>query len=215
MPEVKMGFVHRYIPPAEKGSSVTLLLLHGTGGDENDLLPLGAALAPKAGMLSPRGKVLENGMPRFFRRVSLGVFDQEDLKHRTRELAEFVEAASRAYRLDTNALVAVGYSNGANIAGSLMLRRPEMLAAAALLRPMVPFVPEKPPDLSGKSMFLGAGRHDPFVTPEETMRVERLFRECGAKVFLQWQPHGHEMGQDEVSAVREWLAGWMASADRT
>lgn len=215
MPEVKTGFVHRYIPPAEKGSSVTLLLLHGTGGDENDLLPLGAALAPKAGLLSPRGKVLENGMARFFRRVSLGVFDQEDLKHRTRELAEFVEAASRGYGFDPNAVVPVGYSNGANIACSLMLRRPDLLAAAVLLRPMVPFVPENSPDLSGKAVYLGAARHDPIVTAEETMRLERLFRECGAKVFLQWQPHGHEVGQEEIPKVRHWLAGWMASADRT
>jgi predicted esterase len=209
MPDVKLGFVHRYIPPADKASSVTLLLLHGTGGDENDLLPLGAILAPSAGMLSPRGKVLESGMPRFFRRLAMGVFDQEDLKLRTRELAEFVKAASRAYGFDPSTVVAVGYSNGANIAGSLMLRRPELLAAAVLLRPMVPFVPEKHPDLSGKSVYLGAGRHDPIVTSEETMRVERLFRECGAEVFLQWQPRGHEMGQEEASAAGEWLAGWM------
>jgi Predicted esterase len=210
MTDVKLGFVHRYIPPAEKGSSVTLLLLHGTGGSENDLLPLGAALAPEAGMLSPRGKVLENGMPRFFRRLAMGVFDQEDLQLRTRELGEFIEAASRAYGFDRNAVVAVGYSNGANIAGSLMLRRPDLLAAAVLLRPMVSFVPEEPPDLSGKAVFLGAARHDPIVTPEETMRVERLFRECGAEVFLQWQLRGHEMGQEEVPAIRDWLAGWGA-----
>jgi predicted esterase len=209
MPDVKLGFEHRYISTVDKGSSVTLLLLHGTGGNEDDLLPLGAALAPKAGMLSPRGKVLENGMPRFFRRVSLGVFDQEDLKLRTRELAEFVEAATRAYGFDPNAVVAVGYSNGANIAGSLMLRRPDLLAAAVLFRPMVPFVPENPPDLSGKSVFLSAALHDPIVTPEETMRVDRLFRECGAEIFLRWQPDGHGMAQEEVPAVRDWLAGWM------
>ncbi len=210
MTDVTLGFAHRYIHPAENGSSATLLLLHGTGGNEDDLLPLGAALAPTAGMLSPRGKVLENGMLRFFRRLAMGVFDQEDLKIRTRELAGFVEAASRAYGFDPVAVVAVGYSNGANIAGSLMLRHPDLLAAAILFRPMVPFVPSVPPDLSGKSVFLSSARHDSIVTPEEAMRVERLFRECRAEVFLQWQPRGHEMGPEEIPAIRDWLAGWVA-----
>jgi len=188
---------------------VTLLLLHGTGGDENDLLPVGAVLAPEAGILSPRGKVLENGMPRFFRRLGPGIFDLEDLALRTGELAEFVGAASRAYRFDPNAVAAVGYSNGANIAGSLLLRRPDLLAAAVLFRPMVPFEPVEPPDLAGKPVFLAAGRHDPIVPAEETERVVRQYRGFGADVSLHWRAQGHELGEDDVLAAREWLSGWM------
>lgn len=205
MPEVTMNFVHRYVPPADKGTRVTLLLLHGTGGNENDLLPLGALLAPGAGCLSPRGKVLENGRPRFFRRLAEGVFDQADLALRTRELGTFVEAASEAYGFRRSAVVAVGYSNGANIAVSLLLRRPEVLAGAVLFRPMVPFVPERLPDLSGKSTFLAAGRQDPIVPAEETTRLESLLRNCGADVSLHWSGKGHGLEQDEFLAARDWL----------
>lgn len=208
MPDDKLSFVHRWIPPVDKGSNVTLLLLHGTGGGENDLLPIGEALAPGAGCLSPRGKVLENGMPRFFRRLAEGVFDQEDLSFRTGELAEFVEAASDAYGFWKGGIVAVGYSNGANIAVSLLLRRPELLAAAVLFRPMVPFVPREQPDLSGKSTFLAAGRQDPFVTTDETKRLESLLKECGAEVSLHWGRQGHGLERDEILAARDWLAGW-------
>jgi predicted esterase len=160
MPDVTLGFVHRYIPPADGRSRVTLLLLHGTGGDENDLLPVGAVLAPVAGILSPRGKVLEN-------------------------------------------------SNGANIAGSLLLRRPDLLAAVVLFRPMAPFVPEEPPDLAGKPVFLAAGRRDTIVPAEETERVERLYKGYGADVSLHWRAHGHELEEDDVLAARDWLSGWM------
>ena len=147
-----LGFVHRYVPPtagAELAGRTTLLLLHGTGGDEEDLIPLGRALRPGAGMLSPRGKVLERGAPRFFRRLAEGVFDQEDLARRTEELAEFIEAAAKTYKLDRDGIVAVGFSNGANIAASLLLRRPGLLRRAVLLSPIVPFEPDTPPDLSG------------------------------------------------------------------
>lgn len=212
MPGDTRTFVHRWIPPVDKGSNVTLLLLHGTGGDENDLLPIGEAIAPGAGYLSPRGKVLENGMPRFFRRLAEGVFDQEDLSLRTRDLAEFVETASVAYGFRRSGVVAVGYSNGANIAVSLLLRRPELLAAAVLFRPTVPFDPESLPDLSGKSMFLAVGRQDPFVTTDKTKRLESLLKQCGAAVHLHWGGQGHGLEREEILAARDWLAGWNASS---
>jgi predicted esterase len=199
MRDAKLDFVHRYVPPSDEGSRVTLLLLHGTGGNENDLLPVGDALAPGTGCLSPRGKVLENGMPRFFRRLAVGVFDQADLSLRTRELAEFVETASEVYGFWRGGIVAAGYSNGANVAVSL--------AAAVLFRPMVPFVPDEPPDLSGKSTFLAAGRQDPFVRPDETKRLETLLKDCGAKVYLHWGGQGHALEQEEIIAARDWLSG--------
>src|SRR5262249_16993263 len=148
-----LGFVHRFVPAPSAGSGTTLLLLHGTGGNENDLLELGQTLAPNAALLSPRGKVSERGMPRFFRRLAEGVFDIEDLKFRTQALADFVASAASAYGFDPGKVIAVGYSNGANIAVSMLLLRPATLAGAVLFRPMVPFVPAVPPDLSGKPVF--------------------------------------------------------------
>ena len=149
-----LGFIHRFIPATQPGKP-PLLLLHGTGGNENDLLPLGAQLSPGAALLSPRGKVLENGMPRFFRRLAEGVFDLADLKVRTAELTDFIAAARKAYGLD--APVAVGFSNGANIAASLLLTRPQALRGAVLLRAMLPFEPEPLPDLAGKPVLLLSG----------------------------------------------------------
>ncbi|MDQ3793347.1 MAG: alpha/beta hydrolase, partial [Actinomycetota bacterium] len=149
------GFVHRYFPG---DSGVTLLLLHGTGGDENDLVELGRELAPGAGILSPRGKVSEYGAARFFRRLAEGVFDQEDLVLRTHELAGFIGGAAEEYGFDHSRVVAVGYSNGANVAASLMLLHPGLVRAAALFRAMVPFEPEPVPNLSGIPIFLAAGR---------------------------------------------------------
>src|SRR5438093_4095070 len=132
-------FIHQLVPGNSKR---TLLLLHGTGGNERDLIPLGHDLDPNASLLSPRGKVLENGMPRFFRRLAEGVFDLEDLQKRTHELADFVVSAAEHYKIDIKHIVAVGYSNGANIAASILLLRPEVLSAAVLFRAMVPLVPE-------------------------------------------------------------------------
>ena len=150
-----LDFSHRFVPGK---SSSTLLLLHGTGGNETDLIPLGHALDPQAALLSPRGKVLENGMPRFFRRLAEGVFDEKDLVHRTQELADFIERAALHYAFAADKMVAVGFSNGANIAASLLLRRPGVLRGAVLLSPMVPFEPDARPDLTGTSVFIGAGR---------------------------------------------------------
>src|SRR5882724_8003976 len=153
-------FIHEFVPGT---SNRTLLLLHGTGGNEHDLIPLGREIDPTAAILSPRGKVLEDGMPRFFRRFAEGIFDEEDLKKRTDELANFVGAAVEQYELAADQIVAVGYSNGANIAASLLLLRPGTLRAAILFRAMVPLVPEKLPDLSLLRVWIGAGNQDPII----------------------------------------------------
>ena len=200
------GFIHRFVPP-ERDGPTTLLLLHGTGGDENDLLPLGRMLDEEAALLSPRGKVLENGMPRFFRRLSMGVFDEEDLVRRTHELAGFVEEATSEYGLDPQRFFAVGFSNGANIAASLLLLHPGLLAGAVLLRAMVPFEAETPSDLQGTPVYLAAGRSDQMVPPESTERLAKLLREAGAEVTLDWQPGGHGIGRAEIEGARAWLAG--------
>src|SRR5918996_3525834 len=152
-----LGFIHKFIPAADRQDQTTLLLLHGTGGNEQDLISLARELNPRAAILSPRGKVLESGMPRFFRRLAEGVFDIEDLKFRTHELADFVEKASKVYGFDLRYLVSVGYSNGANIASSLMLLRQEVMSSAILFRAMVPFSPQRVPNLIGKNIFMGAG----------------------------------------------------------
>lgn len=203
------GFVHRFVP-AEGDNLTTLLLLHGTGGDENDLLPLGRLLVEQAAFLSPRGNVLENGAPRFFRRLAEGVFDHEDLVKRTHALAEFVEAATSEYGLDPQRIFAVGFSNGANIAASLLLLHPGLLAGAVLLRAMVPFEPETTPDLSGTPVYLAAGRSDSMVPPESTERLGELLRETGAEVALDWQPGGHNIGRAEIEAAHGWLTEVLA-----
>src|SRR5438046_9830569 len=152
-------FIHEFVPSA---SNRTLLLLHGTGGNERDLIPLGRELDPRAALLSPRGKILENGMPRFFRRLAEGVFDLEDLKNRTNELADFVAAAAQHYGFAADKVVAVGYSNGANIAASLLLLRTEVLSAAVLFRAMVRLIPYTLPLLSSLRVWFGAENDDPF-----------------------------------------------------
>ncbi|HEU4700244.1 MAG TPA: alpha/beta hydrolase, partial [Gemmatimonadales bacterium] len=173
---------------------------------------LGRMLLPGAGLLSPRGKVLERGAPRFFRRLAEGVFDQEDLAFRTDELAEFVRAAAATYELDRSGIVAVGFSNGANIAASLLLRRPGLLRAAVLLSPMVPFEPDTSPDLTGTSVFIGAGRADTMTPPEQAERLAELLRAAGADVTLWWQPGGHTVTREEVEAAREWIGRCLLAA---
>ena len=202
----ELGFIHKYLPAPLGNEADTLLLLHGTGGDENDLIPLGKLLAPNANLLSPRGKVSENGMPRFFRRLSEGVFDVPDLIARTHELADFVQSASQAYGFEAGRVTAAGFSNGANIAAGLLLLRPGVLKAAALFHAMVLLVPETRPDLTGTRVFLGAGRQDAMAPPEETERLAALLREAGADVTLHWQPGGHGLTREEAQAAAEWLA---------
>ena len=205
MQDYSLGFIHRYIPPSSAGTGTTLLLLHGTGGDEDNLISLGRQLLPGAGLLSPRGKVLENGAPRFFRRLAEGVFDQEDLAIRTDELAEFIADASRAYGIDPATVVAAGFSNGANIAASLLLRRPGVLRGAVLLSPMVPFAPDPLPALQGTAVFIGAGRNDPLVPVAAAEELRDLLRRSGADVLMHWEPGGHGITAAEVRSASEWL----------
>lgn len=205
MAEELAGFKHRFVAGSGQ-EGATLLLLHGTGGSENDLLALGRELLPGANLLSPRGKVLEHGMPRFFRRLAEGVFDEEDLKFRTEELASFVEEASGRYDFDPDKLFAVGFSNGANIAASLLLTRPDLLRGAVLLRPMVPFEPEAVPDLSGVRIFVAAGELDQMVPEENTEHLVELLRDSGAEIRVRWQPTGHGLMREEVEAARRWLS---------
>jgi predicted esterase len=195
-------FLHEFVPG---NSTRTLLLLHGTGGNERDLIPLGRELDSDASLLSPRGQILENGMPRFFRRLAEGVFDLEDLKRRTNELANFVAAAVRHYKLDADQIVGVGYSNGANIAASMLLVRPEIMHAAILFRAMVPLVPDKLPDLSSVHIWIGAGDQDPIVPASETKRLAELLRRAGADVTIRFAKAGHGLTSDDVITARDWL----------
>ena len=200
------GFTHRYDPPADPSpGGPTLLLLHGTGGDETSLLPLGQSLAPSAALLSPRGKVSENGAPRFFRRLAEGILDQEDLATRTAELADFIGAAAAEYGFDGGRVVAVGFSNGANIAASLLFRNPSVLRGAVLLSPMLPFEPETLPDLAGTGVFIGAGQTDPLVPAGQVERLASFYEEAGADVSLHWEAGGHQITRPEIDAARTWL----------
>jgi phospholipase/carboxylesterase len=200
-----LGFVHRFVPGAD-ASQPTLLLLHGTGGNEDDLLPLGQAIARGAALLSPRGQILENGMPRFFRRIAEGVFDQQDLKLRTGQLRTFIEEAEAAYRLSPQKLIAVGFSNGANIAASLLLRYPDALAGAILIRAMVPFIPETTPNLQGRPILLLSGTTDGIVLPENTQQLHSILQSSGANVQLHWEKAGHGLTKGDLTAAQTWLA---------
>jgi len=181
-------------------------MLHGTGGDENDLLSLGRSLTPNAALLSPRGTVLENGANRFFRRVAEGVFDLEDLRDRTDDLARFVREGVEQYELDSTGVIAVGFSNGANIAASVLLAHPGVFAGAILFRAMVPFEPKAPVPLSGTRVFLGAGRNDPLVPASQTERLADVLRSNGADVTLAWQSAGHTLTRADLDSARAWLA---------
>lgn len=200
----ELGFVHRFVPGSRAGA-VPLLLLHGTGGNEDDLLSLGAALAPGAPLLSPRGQVLENGMPRFFRRLAEGVFDLEDLRLRARQLADFLNAARRTYGLGEVPPVALGFSNGANIAAALLLLHPGSLSAALLLRPMVPLVPDPLPALEGVRVLIAAGKQDPIVQPEQSQALADLLGRTGAEVTLHWSNAGHGLTREDLDAGEEWM----------
>jgi phospholipase/carboxylesterase len=201
-----LGFTHRFIPAKDSATKETLLVLHGTGGDENDLIPIGQAIAPGAAILSPRGNVLENGAPRFFRRLAEGVFDPAEVRSRGDELARFIRAAITKYSLDPSRIFALGFSNGANIASTVMLLEPDLLQGAILFRPMLVFEPERDPDLSGSSIFISAGRTDPIVPTENVERLAELFESYGCEVNLKWQLAGHNLTRSEVHEASEWLA---------
>jgi phospholipase/carboxylesterase len=196
------SFRHVFIPGKSRR---TLLLLHGTGGNEHDLLSLGRNLDPEASLLSPRGKILENGLPRFFRRLAEGVFDEEDLIHRSNELADFIAETVTTYSLDSGRIYAVGYSNGANIAASLLLLRPGVLTGAALLRAMVPLTPEVLPKLNGISVLMLSGRYDPIVPEENARRLEALLTSAGATVSLHFENAAHQLTENTLETVRGWL----------
>ncbi len=208
-PNTQLDFVHRFVPGADR-SGPTLLLLHGTGGNEEDLLPLGPMVAPGAALLSPRGKVLESGMPRFFRRFAEGQFDQQDLAFRTEELAGFLRSAAAQYQFDPKQLYALGFSNGANIASSLLLRHPDALAGAVLIRGMVPFEPAEPPNLSGKPVLLLNGRLDPIAPPAQAEALLSIFRSANADAQLHWENGGHGLTQGDLAAARHWVSDHLA-----
>ncbi|MBO1075843.1 alpha/beta hydrolase [Roseomonas marmotae] len=199
----ELGFRHRFERGTE-GSGPPLLLLHGTGGDENDLLPLGRAVAPGVALLSPRGQVLEQGMPRFFRRLAEGVFDEEDLRRRTGELADFVAAARDAYGIP--APVALGFSNGANIAAAMLLLRPGVLRGAALLRAMVPLRQPPAARLDGTPVLLLSGAADPIVPAANSAELATQLEQAGAAVTRQVLPVGHGLSQADLMLVKNWLA---------
>jgi phospholipase/carboxylesterase len=197
-----LSFIHNF----EKGANPSLpplLLLHGTGGDENDLLPLGRMIAPNATLLSPRGKVLENGMPRFFRRLADGVFDEDDVRLRANEVADFIVAARAQYGIASP--IALGYSNGANTAAAILLLRPEALAGAILLRATVPLSQTSPVDLTGKPVLIISGAMDPLMQPERAARLASLLTGYGAVVDHRTLPSGHELSQADVTLAKQWL----------
>ncbi|WP_142354505.1 alpha/beta hydrolase [Bacillus sp. AFS031507] len=185
-------------------SKPTLLLLHGTGGNELDLLPLAGRIDDEASVLSVRGNILENGMPRFFRRLAEGVFDEEDLIFRTKELNEFLDEASKKYEFDRNNIIAIGYSNGANIAASLLFHYQNALKGAILHHPMVPRKGIDLPDLSGKSVFIAAGTNDPICSPMESAELQSLLEDANAEVELHWENRGHQLTYEEVEAAAQW-----------
>jgi phospholipase/carboxylesterase len=199
-----MDFIHHFIPANETPARV-LLLLHGTGGDENDMVPLGRDLDPSAALLSLRGKVLENGMPRFFRRLAEGVFDEEDVVRRANELADFIPDAAAKYEFDPATLVAVGYSNGANIGAAVFLLRPGVIKSAILLRAMVPLKPATLPDLTGTRILICSGTHDPIIPVENAERLAAILSQAGADVTPRFEDAGHQLVFDEIAAAKNWL----------
>jgi len=199
-----LGFIHNFIPSQNDDGRI-LLLLHGTGGNEDDLLTIAQMIDERATILAPRGKVLENGMPRYFRRLAEGVFDLEDLKFRTSELADFIINASKKYSFDIHSVVAVGYSNGANIAASLLLTRPESMKRAILFRVMIPQTPDKLPDLSEKKVFISGGKFDSQIPQKKTIELRGVLEKAGAVVKMNWEESDHALVRDDIVKARSWL----------
>lgn len=206
MTEKDLGFVHRFVPAEESASGETLVVLHGTGGDENDLIGIGEAVAPSAAILSPRGNVLEKGAPRFFKRLAEGVFDPKEVRSRGEDLARFIRSAISMYQLDASRIHALGYSNGANIASTVMFIEPGLLQSVVLFRPMLVYEPEERNDLSGSGVFISAGRMDPIVPVTSVERLVELFETAHAEVTLKWQLTGHNLVPSEVREAADWFA---------
>ena len=211
------GFTHIFIDSSTNNGSensndiitkkLTLVLFHGTGGNGEDLIFLGNELESTASILSPRGKVLENGMmPRFFRRLSEGVFDMEDLRFRTHELAEFIQKCSLHYKFDLRKTIAVGFSNGANIAASILLLHPDIFQGAILFRAMVPLIPNPLPNLLTKKILLSASLNDPIVSRSETEDLYNLFQKTNANITLKWQQSSHNLIQGDILVARRWIS---------
>jgi predicted esterase len=201
-----LGFVHRFVPAEDSAPGETLIVLHGTGGNENDLVGIGQAVAPGAAILSPRGNVLENGAPRFFKRLAEGVFDPKEVRSRAEELTRFIRKAIVKYDLDASRIYALGYSNGANIASTVMFIEPRLLQGAVLFRPMLVYEPEERGDLGGATVFISAGRMDPIVPVKSVERLAELFESSRAEVTLKWQQTGHNLVPSEVREAADWLA---------
>ena len=197
-------FDHRFVQ-ASNPTAPALLLLHGTGGDENTLLPLGSAIAPGAALLSPRGKILDHGMSSYFRRLPKGVIDQQDLDLRTSELLHFVTTACRTYSLQKQRLVVVGFTNGAVLAASLLLCYPEAAAGAILIRGMAPFLPEPMPDLHRKPVLLLCGLDDPIVQTDEAEELANILRSANAGLTMHWEEAGNTLAQGDVLMAFDWL----------
>lgn len=201
-----LDFIHRFVPAEDSASGTTLIVLHGTGGNENDLVGIGQSVAPGAAILSPRGKVLENGAPRFFKRLAEGVFDPKEVRSRAEELARFIHASITKYGLDASRIYALGYSNGANIASTLMFIEPRLLQGSVLFRPMLVYEPEQRANLSDASVFISAGRMDPIVPVKSVERLVELFESSQSEVTLKWQQAGHNLVPSEVREASDWLA---------
>ena len=200
-----LGFIHHFIPAQTSPPDRVLLLLHGTGGNENDMVPLGRDLDPAAALLSLRGNVLENGMPRFFRRLSEGVFDEADVVRRAHELADFIAIAAKQYEFDPKQLTAVGYSNGANIAAAVLLLRPGTITSAVLFRAMVPLIPAAEPNLQGARVLICSGRRDPIIPLDNAERLAAMLRSAGADVILRAEEATHQLNFAEIEAAKKWL----------
>jgi len=208
----ELSHIHCFAP-GNRREATPLLLLHGTGGDENDLLPLGEAIAPGAALLSPRGQVLEHGMPRFFRRLAEGVFDEDDVRRRANELADFVTEARKRYEIA--APIALGYSNGANVAAAMMLLRPEALAGGILLRAMVPLREAPVVDLGGKPVLIVSGQSDPIIPPSNSQRLATMLAKAGADVQHRTLPVDHQLSQADLAIAKEWLANVETTKSKT
>jgi phospholipase/carboxylesterase len=200
-----MDFIHRFLPAQETPARRVLLLLHGTGGNEDDMIPLGHDIDPSAAILSLRGKVLENGMPRFFRRLAEGVFDEEDVVRRANELADFIPMAADKYGFRPDQLTAVGYSNGANIAAAVLLLRPGTISSAVLLRAMVPIIPPRELKLAGTRVLICSGRRDPIIPIENAERLTGMLRHAGADVTQRIEDASHQLVFAEIEAAKKWL----------
>lgn len=201
-----LELVHRFVTGEGSAAKTTLVLLHGTGGDENDMVPLAASLVPGAAVLSPRGAVREGGLPRFFRRISPGVFDLEDLAARTQQLIRFVRGAVEKYELDPSRLIAVGLSNGANIAASVLLTEAGVFSHGVLFRAMVPFEPKQFPKLGGTPVLIASGEWDPIATPEQARRLQTLLQNAGGTPTLTFFDAAHELTRGDIFAAADWIA---------